>query len=77
MAGIANLAGVCVCGGNLQRQKGGILSVIIYHEPPPALLCNKKILLSLVDPPESYPHCQEDTEMKDFIEGYLLEHARI
>ena len=33
-AGIANLAGVCV--GNLQRQKGGILSVIIYHEPSPA-----------------------------------------
>ena len=34
-AGIANLAGVCGGVGDLQRQKGGILSVIIYREPPP------------------------------------------
>ena len=41
-AGISNLAGGRG-GRNLQRQKGGILSVIIYREPPPALLCNKNI----------------------------------
>ena len=38
-AGILNLAGGRG-GRNLQRQKGGILSVIIYCEPPPPLLCN-------------------------------------
>ena len=30
-------------GRNLQRQKGGILSVIIYRELPPALLRNNYI----------------------------------
>ena len=44
-------------GRNLQRQKGGILSVIIYREPPPALLCNttpvdgEKTVLPWVDAP--------------------------
>ena len=33
--GKANLVGVGV-GGEPQREKGGILSIIIYCEPPPA-----------------------------------------
>ena len=36
-----NLVGVCG-GGNLQREKGGMLSVIIYREPPPA--CSVTVL---------------------------------
>ena len=34
-AGISNLVGVYVWRGDPQRQKEGILSVIIYREPPP------------------------------------------
>ena len=50
-----------------ERQKGGILSVIIYHEPPPALLCNNPVTISKL-----CPHCPASWFLPTFRAHFLV-----